>query len=344
MRLQAVGHGAAVGLRAVLVYQNAALPSSRIRIIQLAPFLEAHGVRCEVLPYPADRQAKAGLRRVWSGADVVVLQKKLPSLVDAQLWRACPAPLIFDYDDALPFRDRTKRGSFESRTRRRRFDRIVALADGLIAGNAYLASLAPVDRPTLLAPSPVPHEVPQHVQRQDPPRVGWIGSKANLPALEALTGALRQLASRRRFELQVVADAPPTFAGLPVSYEPWSLDAQDRLVAGFDVGIMPLPADTPWSAGKCSYKLLQYMAASVPAVATAVGMNAELIEHGENGLLAEDDAGWVRHLERLLDDPAGAATIAAAGRRTVEAGYTYPAIAAAWAEHLGAVAAGGRRR
>jgi hypothetical protein len=41
---------------------------------------------------------------------------------------------------------------------------------------------------------------------------------------------------------------------------------------------MPLALDEPWSRGKCAYKLLQYMAAGVPAVGSDVGMNADLIE------------------------------------------------------------------
>src|SRR5690606_28079136 len=111
-----------------------------------------------------------------------------------------------DYDDAIPFRDRPKRGSFTSRTRRTRFDRVVEMSAGVIAGNRYLASLAP-DARVLIAPSPVPHEVPiREHQPTDRLRVGWIGLGKNLVNLEVVTGALSAL--RDVVTLVVVSNEP----------------------------------------------------------------------------------------------------------------------------------------
>ncbi len=323
------------------------MPSCRIRVMQMVPHLEAHGLCCTLVRYPGDRAAKASLREAFGDHDVVLLQKKLPSWGDARWWRRCPLPVVFDYDDALPFRDRPKGGSYTSSMRRARFDRVVRLSSGLVAGNRYLAGLAASERPTLIAPSPVPHEVPQHTSHaavQEPgdhqdgsesaasgpggaPRIGWVGSAPNLGALATLQPVLQRLAERREFVLHVVADAAPQLDGVPIEYTPWSLEAQDALVAGFDVGVMPLPEVSPWSKGKCSYKILQYMAASVPAVATRVGMNEDVIQHERNGLLCGDDEQWLAALEGLIDDAARADRLGAAGRQTVLDAYTYPAVA-----------------
>jgi len=60
----------------------------------------------------------------------------------------------------------------------------------------------------------------------------------------------------------------------------------------------------------------------VPVVASAVGVNREIIQDGVNGFLAASDDEWVEKLGRLLTDRDLRRRFAEAGRRTVEAGYS----------------------
>ncbi len=331
-------------MRLLLVYQDSRLASSRIRIQQMAPHLEALGARTEVVQYPGSLADKRALLQRAARADVTILQRKLFPYFDSFLWRMMPRPVVFDFDDAIMFRDHLVRGSYVSRTRRRRFRRIVGLCGAFICGNDYLASfVAGTGKPVLVAASPVPIDVPRRARNRGagPPRIGWIGSRGNLDALASVRGPLERLARKHDFVLTVIADAAPRLDGCRIEHIPWRLDSQAAELARLDVGIMPL-VDSPWTRGKCAYKLLQYMAAAVPSVASAVGMNASLIVHEENGLLATTDDEWVTALGRLLADTELRAELGAAGRRTVENGYSYQIVSRRWMEFLEQVVSASR--
>ena len=186
-----------------------------------------------------------------------------------------------------------------------------------------------------ILPSAVPSDVPQHSPAGGGPlRVGWIGRASNLRYLAPLARALRRVAERTPLELVIVSDAALELHGVETRFVPWSLAREAREVAAFDVGVMPLALAGPWSRGKCAYKLLQYMAAGVPAVASRVGMNETVIRHGENGWLASDEDDWVEALSSLASDPEAAARMGRAGRATVEASYSIEAVAAQLARFL----------
>jgi glycosyltransferase involved in cell wall biosynthesis len=102
---------------------------------------------------------------------------------------------------------------------------------------------------------------------------------------------------------------------------PWSEETEAASIQAMDIGIMPL-TDTPWARGKCGYKLIQYMACGLPVIASPVGVNTEIVEHGVNGFLATTDADWREALVMLLRDPDLRNRMGAAGRRKVEEQYS----------------------
>ena len=132
-------------------------------------------------------------------------------------------------------------------------------------------------------------------------------------------------------ELRVISSAAPSPAGFPgvaVVHRPWSEAGEIAELQACDVGVMPLP-DDPWARGKCGLKLLQFMAAGRPVVASPVGVNATIVRDGENGLLAADEEAWFQGL-RQLTDPALRRRLGAAGRATVARDYSL----SGWASHL----------
>jgi glycosyltransferase involved in cell wall biosynthesis len=69
------------------------------------------------------------------------------------------------------------------------------------------------------------------------------------------------------------------------------------------------------------------MACGVPVVASAVGVNREIVQDGTNGFLAATPAEWAEKLSRLIADRSLRHALGDAGRRTVEERYSLRATA-----------------
>jgi glycosyltransferase involved in cell wall biosynthesis len=81
------------------------------------------------------------------------------------------------------------------------------------------------------------------------------------------------------------------------------------------------------------------MACGVPVVASAVGVNREIIEDGVNGFLASTETEWIEKLGRLLADRDLRRRFAEAGRRTIDERYSLRVHAPTLAATLRMVAA-----
>jgi glycosyltransferase involved in cell wall biosynthesis len=152
-------------------------------------------------------------------------------------------------------------------------------------------------------------------------RIGWIGSPSTLKYVKLLVPALEILNTQFALELQLVnGEKGVAYSGKQVLI-PWSEETEVGSILQMDIGIMPLP-DDPWERGKCAYKLIQYMACGLPVVASPVGMNLEVVVHGENGFLASSVEEWVEYLRKLLEDPSLRARMGEKGRAMVLEKYT----------------------
>lgn len=115
----------------------------------------------------------------------------------------------------------------------------------------------------------------------------------------------------------------PTFLEFPsvnVDFRKWNLHTALIEVSRFDVGLMPLTND-PWAAGKCGFKIIQYMACGVPVVASGVGINRQLITPGVNGFVVESIEEWIEKLSILIDHPDLRISMGHKARAFVEANY-----------------------
>ena len=149
--------------------------------------------------------------------------------------------------------------------------------------------------------------------------VGWVGLSSNLPYVAEITPWLKDGLANHQARLHILSGQPGELE-IPTLFTPWSEAIEAPIIENFDVGIMPLPK-TDFAAGKCGLKILQYMAAGVPVIASAVGVNTSIIQNGINGLLAHPSRmGDI--LDLLLGDETLRASMGQAGRQTVEQDYS----------------------
>jgi len=122
-------------------------------------------------------------------------------------------------------------------------------------------------------------------------------------------------------ELHIIGAKEDMGLGDKIKYLDWSEADEVSMISGLDIGIMPLE-NTPWELGKCSYKLIQYMGCGLPVVASAVGMNNEVVNEGENGFLVNSHADWLEKLTLLIQDEGLRARLGNQGRAKVEQRYS----------------------
>lgn len=310
------------------------VPSFRHRFRHLIPELEARGWRCRVVQASRGRfflrllAHRSELRKV----SLLVLAKVRLGLGEGVLLRRLTRRVVFDFDDALFLRQPRRPGAApdRSRLRRRKFAATCRVCDLVLAGNDFLAAAArPWSRRVEVLPTPVDLEAYPELPptRRDRGAVVWIGRPENLVYLEPLRPAFVALARRvPDFRLRVICSRFPDWPDVPLDRIMWSAAGEAEQLATAAVGIMPL-SDDDWARGKCAFKLLQYMAAGLPTVASPVGENREVVVEGETGFLASGPEAWSQRLAELLASPELRARLGAAGRERVRQNYARQVIA-----------------
>jgi glycosyltransferase involved in cell wall biosynthesis len=129
------------------------------------------------------------------------------------------------------------------------------------------------------------------------------------------------LAQKYDFELHIVGAKKEVSKEGYIKYIPWKEELEVALISGFDIGIMPLE-NTQWELGKCSYKIIQYMGCGIPVVASAVGMNKEVIVNGKNGFLVTSEKEWMDTLGKLIEDQDLRINLGQNGKKTATNNYS----------------------
>lgn len=324
--------------------------SSRLRFLQYLPYLEQQGMRVTASPLLDNRylvrlygEQTRSLHAIVAGYgrrlaallaarrhDLLWIEKEifpgLPAWPEEWL-RSIGIPYVADYDDAVfhNYQRHANRGG--ANILPGKIDSVMRHATLVTAGNDYLAQYALRAGAQRVERLPTVVDLTRYPIGPAGPRdgftVGWIGSPLTARYVHLVDAALASLRQRGEIRLVLVgADRGHSFPpGVPMEIRPWAEETEAADIMDFDVGIMPLP-DGPWERGKCGYKLIQYMACGKPVVASPVGINKTIVEHGVNGFLAETRRDWVDALSRLRHDPLLRRRMGEAGRKKVEDCYS----------------------
>ncbi len=331
-------------------------PSSRFRVYQYLPYLEAQGIVCDVRPFvgsdtvnelyrDGNTARKVALTLSGLGGrmtdiararryDIVFILREAfalgPPWIEFALARAGKA-MVFDFDDAIYLPSLAYRNAIDRLRDWTKPARVIARADTIIAGSDYLADYA---RKTAtgtveVLPTVVDHNVyrPRPDKRSDTVTLGWIGTPRGSSYVADMMPVFKSLSVRHPgLRMVFIGCAPFHTEGLPIEFRDWALAREPQDIAEFDIGIMPLTDDEE-TRGKCGFKLIQYMSSGVAAVGSPVGANNQILEDGVSGLLADSLDDWHAALDRLVGDEALRTRLTQAGRTRAMTHYSLQATA-----------------
>lgn len=327
-------------------------PGQRFRFEQYLDYLEQHGFECDFSPLLNERDDKLFyspgnyvqkvfilLKSYWlryknlrkaSQYDIIFVFREAlyTRSIFFEKQFAKRSKVIFDYDDSIWLQnvsEANKKFAFLKNADKTKD--IIKLSNLIFAGNEYLADYArKFNQNIVIIPTTIDTEeyVPKPVDKNpDVVTIGWSGSVTTIQHFSFAIPALKEIKIKYGSSVlfKVIGDGNYINEELEIKGLPWVKSTELEDLSSFDIGIMPLP-DDEWAKGKCGLKGLQYMALEIPTIMSPVGVNSEIIQHGENGLLASTEAEWITALSYLIDSKIDREKMGRNGRNTVVEKYS----------------------
>jgi len=228
--------------------------------------------------------------------------------------------IIYDFDDAIWISNTSPSNYFINWFKASwKIKYICKWSYKISVGNDYLFNYAvQFNKNVVRIPTCIDTEKfkPQERKEAEKLNIGWTGSHSTLKYLEEIVPLINDLGKEFDFDLIVIADRDPVLPVKNYKFIRWNASTEADDLLTFQIGLMPLIADA-WSEGKCGFKLIQYFACGIPAVASPVGVNKTIVEDGVNGFLCNTTDQWKWSLQELLKNKSLRRQMGMAGRRKV---------------------------
>jgi len=250
-----------------------------------------------------------------------------PPIFEWYLAKVLKKKIIYDFDDAIWIPNTSAENSLVNLFKASgKVSKICKWSSVISAGNQYLCRFAEsrssarvVRMPTVVdTTNRYPH-AKQHTGGAV--TIGWTGSHSTLKYLDMIVPVLRYLRKDTDFTFLVIADKRPDLNLDNFSFISWNAGTEIEDLMKIDIGIMPLQADE-WAEGKCGFKLIQYLALGIPAIASVIGVNKEIIQEGVNGYLCSEEEDWVNALKQLIQDSVLRQHMGTRGRQKIVKEYS----------------------
>lgn len=331
----------------VLAKYDTQAATTRQRFVQAVPYLREAGIEIDICPlfsnaylaqlFTHGTRSKRGIVAAYwarlgvlmraSRYDFIWVQYELFPYLHAgfeRLISLAGKPVIYDMDDALFHQYDQHNNPWVRKLLGNKLQPLLRRSALACCGNAYLAAYAKqFCAHTEIMPTVV--DITHYRVVKKPatptPTLGWIGSPSTWRYTAPLRGMLGEFVAEKKLNILVVGAGAAADNTDPFAFRDWQEAREVADIQQMDIGIMPLP-DEPWARGKCGYKLIQYMACGIPVIASPVGVNREIVEHGVNGFLASTDQEWREAIATLSSDAALRQRMGHAGRARVEAQYS----------------------
>lgn len=318
----------------LLPYPLGQAPSQRFRVENLLPLLDEAGIGYTLRPFMSPRtwqvlykggsmlQKAMGIlkgylqrcRTVLTEArrhDWIFIHREAsplgPPVFEWYLKKVLRKKIIYDFDDAIWIPNTSVQNKLAASLKAFwKVGRICRWSHTVTGGNNYLCQYATtagaphvVLIPTVVDTTKRYNRLKEHHAGR--PTIGWTGSHSTLKYLDTVMPALKELERTYDFTFLVIADKKPELSLKNWQFIQWNAATEIEDLLKIDIGLMPLTADA-WSEGKCGFKLIQYLALGIPAVASPIGVNKIIVQEEINGYLADNDNNWEKGIALLIND------------------------------------------
>jgi glycosyltransferase involved in cell wall biosynthesis len=249
-----------------------------------------------------------------------------PPVIEWLLAKVLRKKIIYDFDDAiwLPGGEKTtwlKR--WLKATWKIKY--IIKWSYKISAGNAFLSDYARQYNSSVFLMPTVVDTKQGHSKQRDQFEgnkivVGWTGTHTTLHNLEIVETIIPELKKEIDFDFLIISNKRPDWS-FPFIYKQWDARSEQDDLLKMHIGIMPLKQG-PWFEGKCGFKLIQYHACGIPAIASPVGVNALVTLHNQTGFIANNEGEWKDYLKKLITDASLRSSMSKSARNHIEKNYS----------------------
>lgn len=235
--------------------------------------------------------------------------------------------VVYDFDDAIWLPEVSAGNkNLQSLKKPEKVNVSMSYARMVFAGNSYLAEHArQFCNNVKVIPTTINTDYHKAARtgKSNKVTIGWTGTQTTLKYLKSISSVFFALKEKYndKIEFVIICDQKPDWFPVEFKYLKWQLSDEIQQLNNIDIGIMPL-IDNQWTKGKCGFKGLQYMAMEAATVMSPVGVNKEIIQHGKNGYLAENEDQWLNYISALIDSEALRFEFGKNGRKTVIEKYS----------------------